>query len=424
MLDVNSLMLIGVPFLFLLLMVYLVMKGKEALLQSKLEEAMTKSIFLENELAQERNLVSEAKDRVNKLEVEKADLAADQRNLRLKFDSEILNTEKQAQQFENLANRVLKLQSESLDHQHRKGMKDILDPLKEKLQLFEQKIENSNIASIKQHESLKEQIKNLNLKSEQVSKDANELAKALKGDYKKQGNWGELILESILDKSGLVKDREYFLQASVRSEDGKLLRPDVVIDLPDEKKIVIDSKVSLVAYTNFVNSDNKEQQIISQKAHVIAIKNHIEGLADKNYQDLYGINSPDFVLMFIPIDTAFSAALEFDSELYNYAFDKNIVIVTSSTLLATLKTVESIWRNDKQNRYAIQIAEEAGKMYDKFANFVDDMEKLGNQINTSQNTYHEAMKKLSTGKGNLLTRADNLKDLGAKANKTLPKGEE
>lgn len=424
MLDVNSLMLIGVPFLFLLLMVYLVMKGKEALLQSKLEEAMTKSIFLENELAQERKLVSEANDRVNKLEVEKADLAADQRNLRLKFDSEILNTEKQAQQFENLANRVLKLQSESLDHQHRKGMKDILDPLKEKLQLFEQKIENSNIASIKQHESLKEQIKNLNLKSEQVSKDANELAKALKGDYKKQGNWGELILESILDKSGLVKDREYFLQASVRSEDGKLLRPDVVIDLPDEKKIVIDSKVSLVAYTNFVNSDNKEQQIISQKAHVIAIKNHIEGLADKNYQDLYGINSPDFVLMFIPIDTAFSAALEFDSELYNYAFDKNIVIVTSSTLLATLKTVESIWRNDKQNRYAIQIAEEAGKMYDKFANFVDDMEKLGNQINTSQNTYHEAMKKLSTGKGNLLTRADNLKDLGAKANKTLPKSEE
>ncbi|MFZ1558863.1 MAG: DNA recombination protein RmuC, partial [Saprospiraceae bacterium] len=233
--------------------------------------------------------------------------------------------------------------------------------------------------------------------------------------------WGELILESILDKSGLEKNREYFVQVTERNDEGKMYKPDVVIQLPDGKKLIIDSKVSLNAYEMMVNADTDDEQKIAHKAHVLAVKNHIDSLASKNYHDLYKVESPDFVLMFIPIDTALSAAIQLDSELYLYAFDKNIVMVAPSTLLATLKTVDTMWRNDKQNRFAMEIAEEAGKMYDKFVGFADDMDKLGKQLNTAQSTYHDSMKKLNSGTGNLVSRAENIKALGAKANKSLPK---
>jgi len=407
--------------IFAAAVVYLYMDGKLKVLQqnySTLQNNMEINAILLNKEKQQ----TEIENKKNQaLEIKITTLEAELRHFKEKYDHLVNDTEHQLQKFENIANKVLHHQSTVMDEKQKLGIKEILDPLKEKIKTFEDKIEKTNLESVGRHESLKEQMKLLYEKSDQVSKDANNLVKALKGDYKKQGNWGELILESILDKSGLEKNREYFVQVTERNDEGKMYKPDVVIQLPDGKKLIIDSKVSLNAYEMMVNADTDDEQKIAHKAHVLAVKNHIDTLASKNYHDLYKVESPDFVLMFIPIDTALSAAILLDAELYLYAFDKNIVMVAPSTLLATLKTVDTMWRNDKQNRFAMEIAEEAGKMYDKFVGFADDMDKLGKQLNTAQSTYHDSMKKLNSGTGNLVSRAENIKALGAKANKSLPK---
>ena len=407
--------------IFAAALVYLYMDGKLKVLQqnySTLQNNMEINAILLNKEKQQ----TEIENKKNQaLEIKITTLEAELRHHKEKYEYLVNDTEHQLQKFENIANKVLHHQSAIMDEKQKLGIKEILDPLKEKIKTFEDKIEKTNLESVGRHESLKEQMKLLYEKSDQVSKDANNLVKALKGDYKKQGNWGELILESILDKSGLEKNREYFVQVTERNDEGKMYKPDVVIQLPDGKKLIIDSKVSLNAYEMMVNADTDDEQKIAHKAHVLAVKNHIDTLASKNYHDLYKVESPDFVLMFIPIDTALSAAIQLDAELYLYAFDKNIVMVAPSTLLATLKTVDTMWRNDKQNRFAMEIAEEAGKMYDKFVGFADDMDKLGKQLNTAQSTYHDSMKKLNSGTGNLVSRAENIKALGAKANKSLPK---
>ncbi|MCL4111163.1 UNVERIFIED_CONTAM: hypothetical protein GTU68_038505 [Idotea baltica] len=319
-----------------------------------------------------------------------------------------------------MATQLLEDKASRFSTSNKENMEQILAPLKTKIKEFEAKVETSNKESIARHSSLGEMIKQVNEESRRVAKDANNLAKALKGDFKKQGNWGELILSSLLEKSGLQKGREYFLQKSERNTDGSLLKPDVVIELPDDKKIVIDSKVSLVAYDAMVAADEEDDARKHRRNHALAIKNHIIGLSAKNYHALYQIESPDYVLMFIPIDTAFSAAVSEDHTLFEYAFNKNIIIVTASTLLLSLKTFESLWKNEKQNKNALDIAAEAGKMYDKFAGFVVDMKKIGQQLNTVQKTYEGSMKKLSDGSGNLVRRAERIKLLGANANKTIP----
>ena len=416
-----SILILVIVFFIAVGVTFLIMDSKIKLLRYTIATLSSANNTLFEELKQERFLLDDIRNRLTDTELKKTNLENQLSHLREKYDTLISDTDFQLQKFENIANRILQHQTAAMDEKQKLGMKEILDPLKEKIKTFEEKIEKTNVDSAGRHESLKEQMKVLFDKSDQVSKDAGNLVKALKGDYKKQGNWGELILESILDKSGLEKNREYFVQVSERNDDGKIHRPDVVIQLPDGKKLVIDSKVSLIAYEAMVNAENEDDQKSAHKAHVLAIKNHIDNLASKNYHDLYKVESPDFVLMFIPIDTALSAAIQLDPELYIYAFDKNIVMVAPSTLLATLKTVDSMWRNDKQNRFAMEIAEEAGKMYDKFCGFLDDMDKMGKQLNTVEHTYHDAMKKLSTGTGNLVSRAENVKALGAKANKSLPK---
>ena len=267
------------------------------------------------------------------------------------------------------------------------------------------------------HASLKEQLLNLKELNQQMTAEATNLTRALKGDSKMQGNWGELVLERVLEKSGLEKDREYFVQQSFQRDDGTRVMPDVVLHLPDSKKMIIDSKVSLIDYERYVNASEEDRPLFL-KAHVNSIRKHIEQLSDKNYQDLYDIESPDFVLMFIPIEPAFAVAINDDNSLYNKAFEKNIVIVTPSTLLATLRTVDSMWSNEKQQQNALEIATQAGRLYDSFVNLTDDLLKVGNQINTVQNSYGTAMKKL-TGKGNLISRVENLKKLGAKAAKNI-----
>ena len=342
-----------------------------------------------------------------------------ERNLEQKQEVEKLQ-EKFTKEFENLANKILEEKSNKFTEQNKENMKNILTPLQDKIQLFEKKVEDTHKESIDYHAALRQQILGLREMNAQMSKETINLTKALKGDSKMQGNWGELVLERVLEKSGLEKDREYYVQQSHTNDDGNRVYPDVVINLPDGKKMIVDSKVSLTAYEKYSNEDDEELKNSYLKEHTNSIKRHVEQLGEKNYQDLYEIESPDFVLLFIPIETAFAIALNEDSTLYNKAFEKNIVIVTPSTLLATLRTIDSMWANQKQQENALEIARQAGALYDKFEGFVADLIKVGKKIEESKVEYQSAMNKLVDGKGNLITSVEKLKKMGAKAKKSLP----
>ncbi|MBP8066315.1 MAG: DNA recombination protein RmuC [Flavobacterium sp.] len=328
--------------------------------------------------------------------------------------------EKFTKEFENLANKILEEKSVKFTEQNKENLKNILNPLQEKIHLFEKKVEDTHKESIDYHAALRQQILGLREMNEQMSKETLNLTKALKGDSKMQGNWGELILERVLEKSGLEKGREYEVQQSFTTEDGSRVQPDVVINLPDGKKMIVDSKVSLTAYERYVNEEDEDSKDSFLKEHVNSIKRHVEQLGNKNYQDLYQIESPDFVLLFIPMEPAFAIALNEDNTLYNKAFEKNIVIVTPSTLLATLRTIDSMWTNQKQQENAYEIARQAGALYDKFEGFVSDLIKIGKKMDEAKSEYGNAMNKLVEGKGNLVTSVEKLKKMGAKAKKALP----
>ncbi len=328
--------------------------------------------------------------------------------------------EKFTKEFENLANKILDEKSSKFTEQNKENMKNILSPLQDKIQLFEKKVEDTHKESIDYHAALRQQILGLSQMNAQMSKETLNLTKALKGDSKMQGNWGELVLERVLEKSGLEKDREYFVQQSHLTDDGNRVFPDVVINLPDGKKMIVDSKVTLTAYERYINEEDETLKTEHLKDHINAIKRHVEQLGDKNYQDLYHIESPDFVLLFIPMEPAFALALNQDTTLYNRAFEKNIVIVTPSTLLATLRTIDSMWANQKQQENALEIARQAGALYDKFEGFVTDLVKIGKKMDETKTEYSSAMNKLVDGSGNLIGRVENLKKMGAKAKKSLP----
>ncbi len=342
-----------------------------------------------------------------------------ERNKEQKEEVEKLQ-EKFTKEFENLANKILDEKSNKFTEQNKENMKNILSPLQDKIQLFEKKVEDTHKESIDYHAALRQQILGLKEMNLQMSKETLNLTKALKGDSKMQGNWGELILERVLEKSGLEKDREYFVQQSHTNAEGSRVFPDVVINLPDGKKMIVDSKVSLTAYEKYINEEDDNLKNGFLKEHVNSIKRHVEQLGDKNYQDLYQIESPDFVLLFIPMEPAFALALNEDTTLYNKAFEKNIVIVTPSTLLATLRTIDSMWTNQKQQENAFEIARQAGALYDKFEGFVADLIKIGKKIDESKVEYQGAMNKLVDGSGNLIKRVENLKKMGAKTQKSLP----
>ena len=342
-----------------------------------------------------------------------------ERNKEQKQEVEQLQ-EKFTKEFENLANKILEEKTTKFTEQNKENLKNILSPLQDKIQLFEKKVEDTHKESIDYHAALRQQILGLREMNEQMSKETLNLTKALKGDSKMQGNWGELILERVLEKSGLEKDREYFVQQSFVTEDGNRVFPDVVINLPDGKKMIVDSKVTLTAYERYINEENDDLKVQYLKEHVISINRHVEQLGNKNYQDLYHMESPDFVLLFIPIESAFAIALNEDTTLYNKAFEKNIVIVTPSTLLATLRTIDSMWTNQKQQENALEIARQAGALYDKFEGFVQDLIKIGKKMDEAKVEYQGAMNKLVDGKGNLITSVEKLKKMGAKAKKALP----
>lgn len=328
--------------------------------------------------------------------------------------------EKFTKEFENLANKILEEKSTKFTEQNRENMKNILSPLQEKIHLFEKKVEDTHKESIDYHAALRQQIIGLRDMNEQMSRETLNLTRALKGDTKMQGNWGELILERVLEKSGLEKGREYYVQQSHTNDKGARVLPDVVINLPDGKKMIVDSKVSLIAYERYINEEDEVLKTVHLKEHIGSIKRHVDQLGDKNYHDLYKIESPDFVLLFIPMEPAFAIALNEDTSLYSKAFERNIVIVTPSTLLATLRTIDSMWTNQKQQENAYEIARQAGALYDKFEGFVNDLTKVGNKMKDAQSEYQNAMGKLVDGRGNIITSIEKLKKMGAKAKKSLP----
>jgi DNA recombination protein RmuC len=370
-------------------------------------------------------------DQKNQLQAEKERLGnqivryeADMENLQLKNEEQKEEVakiqEKFTKEFENLANKILDEKSTKFTEQNQLNIRNILNPLQEKILLFEKKVEESQKENISIHSALKEQLLNLQSQNLKITQEAENLTKALKGDSKMQGNWGELVLERVLEKSGLEKDREYSVQQSFTLADGTRVLPDVIIHLPDGKKMVVDSKVSLTDYERYVNSDDDVLKDKFLKDHVGSLNKHVDQLSAKKYEDLYEMESPDFVLMFIPIEPAFAIALNSDNSLYNKAFEKNIVIVTPSTLLATLRTIDSMWNNEKQQRNAIEIARQAGALYDKFEGFVGDLTKVGKKMDEAKSEYKGAMNKLVEGRGNIINSIEKLKKMGAKTKKSLP----
>ena len=390
------------------------LKEQSAIEKTALDKQLQKTI-------EEKETIRNEKEAINiqltKKEVDFENLW--QRNKEQKEEVEKLQ-DKFTMEFENLANKILDEKSSKFTEQNKENMKNILSPLQEKIQLFEKKVDDTHKESLVSNSALQQQILGLRDINIQMSKETLNLTKALKGDSKMQGNWGELVLERVLEKSGLEKDREYYVQQSHTNEGGQRVFPDVVINLPDGKKMIVDSKVSLTAYEKFINEEDDSLKNGYLKEHVSSIKRHVEQLGDKNYQDLYQIESPNFVLLFIPMEPAFALALNDDTTLYNKAFEKNIVIVTPSTLLATLRTIDSMWANQKQQENAFEIARQAGALYDKFEGFVADLIKVGKKIDESKIEYGAAMNKLVEGKGNLITSVEKIKKMGAKAKKALP----
>jgi DNA recombination protein RmuC len=424
---------------FILLISILISAGIGAFIGLKFSQLKNKAekSTMDERLFQLNQTILELKGSIQKVESEREQIRADKdllnaelsrrntelenlQNLNSKREEELARQQAQLRKdFELMAAKILDEKSEKFTNQNKENLKHILHPLEEKIKTFEKKVEDTQKENISMHSALKQQLLGLKDLNQQMAKEATNLTKALKGDSKTQGNWGELVLERVLEKSGLEKDREYFVQQNFQREDGSRVMPDVVLHLPDSKKMIIDSKVSLTDYERLVNCDEEDRPRFL-KAHVNSIKKHVDQLSAKNYQDLYEIESPDFVLMFIPIEPAFAVAINEDHTLYNKAFEQNIVIVTPSTLLATLRTIDSMWNNEKQQQNALEIARQAGALYDKFEGLVQDLTGVGKKIDAAKSDYSQAMNKLVEGKGNLIGRVEKLKKMGAKAKKSLP----
>ncbi len=368
------------------------------------------------ELNTEKEKLSKAESRIAR--AEEIFKSQEDKYTTLKADLENVH-KKYSTEFEVIANKILDEKSLKFTEQNKSNMDIILNPLKDNIKRFEEQVQKSYKTESDERITLKTEIKNLIDLNKQISEEANNLTKALKGENKTQGNWGELILEKVLERSGLVKDQEYRLEYSTTNEEGSRIRPDAVILLPDNKHIIVDAKVSLIAYEAFVNATNEEDAARFIKEHLLSVRTHIKSLSEKNYPTSADFNTPDFVLLFIPIESSFSIAVQADHELFNFAWDKKIVIVSPSTLLATLRTIASVWKQERQTKNAIEIAKQSGALYDKFVGFLEDMDKIGKNMDASRMVYEAAMNKLYKGSGNLVKRAQDIEKLGAKATKQI-----
>lgn len=380
-------------------------------------DLMSQRQKIEEEIGNERQKNEDVANRLARAETENKNMAEKLENQKKELED---LQKKFTVEFENIANRILKQNSQEFTTVNQKNIGEILNPLKEKILNFEKKVEDTYQKGIKDQTDLKAELKKLYDLNSKISEEANNLTRALKSDSKKQGNWGEFILERVLERSGLTRGQEYDTQVTSRNENGEMVRPDVIVYLPENKHIIIDSKVSLVAYEAFVNEEDQGVRENFLKAHIDSIKNHVKGLSEKNYTKAALFDTPDFVLLFMPIESAFSAAIQADSDLFNFAWEKKIVMVSPTTLLATLRTIASIWKHEKQTRNAMDIAAQGGALYDKFVGFLSDIEALGVQIGRLNKTYDDAKNKLTDGKGNLIKQAEKLKNLGVKTTKSLP----
>ena len=330
--------------------------------------------------------------------------------------------EQMSQEFKLMAHEALQAQTDALQKQMKEAnsaqLSVILAPFREKLDMFGQRVQETHEKGQRERIELKTEVTKLVEQNEKLKNEANQLTKALRGDVKMQGNWGEMVLERLLERTGLTKGQEYSVQESITAEDGKRYQPDVVLHLPENKHIIVDSKVSLVAYERFVNAETPEEQAIALKEHLQSLRQHIRGLSDKNYQNLYGV-SLDFVILFVPIEGAYSVALQAEPGLYQEAFDKNIALVSATSLWSTLRTVGTLWRQERQNANVQEIIRQASDLYDKFVGFSEELIKVGTQMDTAKRTYENSMKMLVEGKGNLVRRSENLRLLGLKNSKSV-----
>jgi DNA recombination protein RmuC len=383
-----------------------------------------RSKILEADNAELKSRINIEQQKVLDLNSKLSSLQSEYNNLQQKLVEQKAEVEELQQrfvkEFENLANKIFEEKTTKFSEQSKANLSEILSPLKEKISEFQSKVEETNKESIDRFAALRQQLLTLKEMNQQMSTDAQNLVKALKGDTKTQGDWGEIQLERILERSGLRKGEEYSVQESYTSDDGKRKRPDVIINLPEEKKIIIDSKLSLISYERFVSAEDDDQRSIHIKSYIDSVKKHIKELSDKNYSAIFDHGTLDFVLMFIPIEPAFSLAIQYGENLYVDAYDKNIIIVSPSTLLATLRTIANIWKQEYQNRNVIEIAKQSGALYDKFVGFVEDLKSVGERMDQAKGSYVSAMNKLVDGSGNLIKRAEKIKKLGAKTSKSLP----
>lgn len=383
----------------------------------------TEEVLKEQNLALQEQLKSHG-EKNNGLLAELSAKQQENQNLKEKIASHQLELDKARielrKDFELLAQRIFEEKSEKFNEQNSQQLNALLSPFQNKIKEFEQKVENTYEKGLKERSALAERIQQLTQLNEQMRTDAQNLTNALKGDNKTQGNWGEMILERILEQSGLEKDEEYKTQVTDRHDEGNLIKPDVVVFLPENKHLIIDSKVSLLAYESYINAATEEEQQRFLKQHLLSLKTHIKQLSEKNYTGTSNLNTPDFVMLFMPIEPAFSAAFKADKDIFNYAWEKRIVLVSPSTLLASLKTVSAIWKQEKHNKNAQEIARQAAKMYDKFVAFLDDMNKIEKSLEVTFKHYDSAKKKLHTGKDNLIRKASKLKELGVSNAKEIP----
>ncbi|HNY01940.1 MAG TPA: DNA recombination protein RmuC [Bacteroidales bacterium] len=391
----------------------------------------------EKSALEERSRLLQAQvDQLNRLNVEKdasilqlnRDLTASHAGneaLRGKLEEQLADLEKLQEkfriEFRNLANEILEEKTHKFTEQNRVKLDEILQPLGEKIRAFEKKVEETYDKESKQRFSLEKEIRNLTDLNQQISKEANNLTSALKGQAKARGNWGEIILESILEKSGLVRDREFFVQPSFTGEQGKRLQPDVVVHYPGGRHVVIDSKVSLIAYERYASAETREEQEAALKEHLASVRNHIADLSGKNYQDIYDLKSLDFVMLFMPIEPAYMLAMQYDPNLWNWAYDRRILVISPTNLIAALRMIANLWRVEYQNKNAMEIARQGGELYDKFVGFAEDLQEIGNRLDATRKAYDASMNKLNTGKGNLVRRVENIRALGAKTSKEIPR---
>ena len=437
--NVTILLLFGLISFLVCIVTYFIILQRGKIQEDKIRSSYSETLTnLEKEIA----LLSQAKDGLmNKVEVlenassiwlkEKLELnkelsqaETNLNNLNEKLTQQEQQLEKIQEKFQKefqlIADKLLKDNANELSESHQKELQILLQPLKEKIKHFEENIEKKYIDETKERSDLKSELSRLLELNNTLNLQAQNLTTALKGENKTQGNWGEMILERILERSGLHKGEEYLTQVSDTNNNNKRIQPDVIVNLPENKHLIIDSKVSLVAYENFISTANDSLKETSMKAHLQSIRTHIKTLNEKNYQTASRLRLPDFVLLFMPIEPAFSLALQHDAELFNYAWERNVVLVSPTTLLASLRTISSVWKNERQTKNAQDIAEKAGNLYDKFVGFIKDMENIDKSLKSAQNHYNEAFNKLGTGRGNLVRRAEKLKELGAKTNKSIP----